>query len=83
MTDQNSILKGRSPQSEPNEKNKLKIHDLTRPGSNLRPIACEANDVPLHHSGEASVAENTERRRGVYLRRKLASLKIPTTNNHW
>ena len=53
MTDQNFILKGRSPQSDPHEKN-MKIHDLTQLGSNLRPIACEANDVPLRHSGEAS-----------------------------
>ena len=60
MTDQNFILKGRSPQSEPHEKKNTKIYDLTLPGSNLRPIACEANDVPLHHSGEASAAENTE-----------------------
>ena len=28
-------------------KKSTKIHDLTWPGSNLRPIACEANDVPL------------------------------------
>ena len=39
MTDENSILKGLSPQSEPDEKKNTKIHDLTRPGSNLRPIA--------------------------------------------
>ena len=52
MTDQNSILKGRCPQSKPHEKKTTKIHDLTRPGSNLRPIAYEANDVPLRHRGE-------------------------------
>ena len=47
MTDQNTILKGRSQQSEPHEKKNTKIHDLTRPGSNLGPITCEASDVPL------------------------------------
>ena len=69
MTDQNSILKGGSPQSEPHE-NKTKIHDLTRPGSNPRPLACKANDVPIRHRCI----------RGAYLRRKLVSLKrIPAT----
>ena len=29
------------------KKNNMKIRDLTRPGSDLKPIACEANDVPL------------------------------------
>ena len=51
MTDQNSILKGCSPQSEPHEKEPEK-HDLTRPGSHRKPLACEANDDPLSHSGE-------------------------------
>ena len=33
-------------------KKETKIHDLTWPVSNLRPLACEASDVPLRHSGE-------------------------------
>ena len=82
MTEQNSILKGRSPQFEPREKkNNTKIHDLTRPGSNLRPIACEANDIPHYATVvRSSAAENTGCTRGAYLRRKLVSSKtIPTT----
>ena len=80
MTDQNSILKGFNPQSETNEK-KHKIRDLTQPGSNPRPLACEANDVPLHHSGESLGSQNnTGCIRGAYLRLRLVSSKtIPAT----
>ena len=51
MTDQNSILKDVAHSLNHMKKN-TNIHDLTRPDLNLRPIACEANDVPLRHSGE-------------------------------
>ena len=79
MTDQNSILKGFSPQSEPHEKStkyvissgQVQTQDLSR-----------VKRMAFHYTTVArvSVAKNTGCIRGAYLRRRLVSSKtLPAT----